>query len=103
MSSDFIRFIEDRGAQDAERYIRSIGAHKNARVAQKAYDNQDYHVSYGVWMYSVDFAFQANGKERCIYKAVFGRTFRDLLWEIAEDLILENEKRMFLMEYYADF
>ena len=99
----WIQFLEERGARDAERYVRFIGAHKNARVAQKAYENQDYHVSFGTWKCSADFATQASGRDRCIYKAVFGRTFRDLLWEIAEDRILDNEKRMYLMEYYADF
>lgn len=97
-----VEFVERRGREDADVYFKYIRAHRSEKIAENALKNEDYHVNRGVDWLSQDFRHDVNAKHRRIYKAVFGQTLRELLWDVARDRILEKEERMELMEYHAD-
>ena len=96
-------FVEERAVRDATAYFKHIRADKSERIAEKAFSDEHRHVTYGASICSVDIRYAMTGFQRRMYKAVFGRTFRDLLWDIAGDRILDKELRMEKMEYDAGF
>lgn len=96
-------FVENRGRGDAEKYFRRIRAHRSDLVAEKALMDENFHVNRGVRWFSADFADRVSFKERCVYKAVFGRTLRELLWDKARDRVIEREERLGLAEYHSDW